>query len=297
MKQQEKSAAPKVRVPRPRLEADPTILEKAGRPEGFGPLEGSHLSLNLHRVCRRMVAKGMLHQAKASKHLVRYFLTAQAAAAFVEASKKKPKPPKPPRPPRKSRLKVPAPGQTFNRQKTALLKAAINRFTGSPAGFSVANFPPELTRPAIMNHLRLMVIDGKLFSATVEGAVMHFFTSQEAADAFRAAYVIRAAAKKAAYSVSYVLKNKPVAFKPAACKPKPKPVAVKVAKIIKKAPNNIVITRRPPEPMKPKVDAVIVWPDNYKRTVMVTPAPRFSVDLPLVRIGQPGWSMSVGGAA
>lgn len=37
------------------------------------------------------------------------------------------------------------------------------------------------------------------------------------------------------------------------------------------------IERRPPAAVKPKQAAAIIWPENVKRTVIPTPAPRFSM--------------------
>jgi hypothetical protein len=72
-------------VPRPRLDCHPAILNGASSPQGFGPLEGRHISANLHRVCRRMTAAGLLYVGKPIKRVVRYFLSQADADAFVVA--------------------------------------------------------------------------------------------------------------------------------------------------------------------------------------------------------------------
>jgi hypothetical protein len=75
----------KTGVPRPRLDCHPAILNGASSPQGFGPLEGRHISANLHRVCRRMTAAGLLYVGKPIKRVVRYFLSQADADAFVVA--------------------------------------------------------------------------------------------------------------------------------------------------------------------------------------------------------------------
>lgn len=136
-------------IPRPRLTCHPAILEGASSPQGFGPLEGRHISVNLHRVCRRMTAAGLLYVGKPSKRVARYFLAQADADAFTVAylaqikenerlrkatqakgkkrvrakappKVKPPKPPKPIKPPRAVKPKAikpaarPAPTHLFN---------------------------------------------------------------------------------------------------------------------------------------------------------------------------------------
>lgn len=85
----------KTGIPRPRKQTLlmlPLIAEKSKLHDGFAPLDGRAISPNFHRVCRRLVAEGLIYAGRVSTAKVHYFDSAQAALDFVARNQKPPKP-------------------------------------------------------------------------------------------------------------------------------------------------------------------------------------------------------------
>jgi hypothetical protein len=175
-------------IPRPRLDCHPAILEGASSPQGFGPLEGRHISVNLHRVCRRMTAAGLLYVGKPSKRVARYFLAQADADVFAVAylaqikenerlrkeaqakgkkrvrakappKVKPPKPPKPIKPPRAVKPKAikpaarPAPTPLFNiARKPYVAPVRVKAVIVWPEGVKHTILPTPTPRFAVVSH-------------------------------------------------------------------------------------------------------------------------------------------------
>jgi hypothetical protein len=198
------------RTPRPRLVGHPTIMAGAATPAGFGATEGRHISVNLHRVCRRMADAGLLFAGKASGRVVRYFLNQADADAFVVK---------------------------YKAQMVANLQA----------------------RRAAREKSR-----------------------------------VRAKRIKAKKPPKVKVEKPPKAVRVAA------PKVAKVAKVPKQLrdipQHQKIVIRKPYSPPPPKQDAVIVWPAHIKPVCRLMGLGRYEAVVPLRRIGDAGWSMSVGGA-
>lgn len=178
-------------IPRPRLDCHPAILEGASSPQGFGPLEGRHISVNLHRVCRRMTAAGLLYVGKPSQRVARYFLAQADADAFVatylaqikenerlrkatQANGKKrvrakappkvkppkppkpikpPKPPKPPKAAKPAKAARPAPTPLFNIARKPYVPAVrVKAVIVWPEGVKHTIIPTPVPRYSTFSH-------------------------------------------------------------------------------------------------------------------------------------------------
>lgn len=155
-------------------------------------------------------------------------------------------------------------------EKTTLLTAAIMTNAATAQGFSVTDCPSAATTKAAHQRCRLMIIAGTPFKARVHYRLIRYFLTAEAAKQF-----VRENADKALERAgsSMVLK--------------PKPTFSEV-QFQRSAANKA--------PSVPKKDAEIVTPDHIriKRFPFVDLR---AVSVLRLRIGQPGWSMSVGGTA
>lgn len=170
-------------IPRPRLDCHPEILKGASSPQGFGPIEGRHISVNLHRVCRRMTAAGLLYVGKPSQRVARYFLAQADADAFVVAylarikenerlrkaagtrgkkrirakappkvkPPKPPKPIKPPRPPRAVKPKAVKPVASLAR-KPYVPPVRVKAEIIWPEGVKHTILPTPAPRFAVVSH-------------------------------------------------------------------------------------------------------------------------------------------------
>ena len=277
------------------IEMRQLIRTKSRQPDGFclsdarGMAGEKACAQNLVRL-RNM---GELIRVKVAGHLMRYVHT-QAQADALRARL---------HPITSDRL----PDAKINKLRLRVIEKAK-----TPEGATSAEFATsDLCRQAFFVLTARAVKDGQLFGAFVRGHLTHYFVSAQAAADWRAATPVKLPLKLQA-------KLEPKAPKVVTAKPpKPKkPKPPKVAKVKAVKPVKILKTSRP-QLAKPanlsigeitflrqaasklpvlstiRKDAAIVYPKGYKfssRPMM----DRHAVAVPFVRIGQPGWSMSVG---
>ena len=159
-------------------------------------------------------------------------------------------------------------------EKSALLGKTIRANAATPAGFDVTDCPKGGTMKAAHQRCRLMIQRGELFKARANYRLIRYFDTQAAATAFVRANFTSEAVKRTAPAVAL----------------KPSKLTYSEIHFLRSAKG------KPKAQPAPRPDAEIVHTaqTRYSSTMMTD---RYAVSVPYQRIGQPGWAMSVGGAA
>lgn len=149
------------------------------------------------------------------------------------------------------------------------VREIIKRLSATPGGFRLSDAGSGSA--IACNVVGDWIQSGELHQVKVMGSRLRYFASAALAKAFVAGYIVPSKPERQAYSGE-----------------------LKPAKPLRNA-----LVFRGPTSLRPKVaePVEIIYPERYAKSSRMMGLGRYAVDVPMVRIGSPGWSMSVGGAA
>jgi len=150
-----------------------------------------------------------------------------------------------------------------------VVREIIKRLSATPGGFRLSDAGSGSA--IACNICPKLVKSGELHKVKALGSRQRYFASAALAKAFVAGYIVPSKPERQAYNGELT-----------------------TAKPLRNA-----LVLRGPTSLRPKVaePVEIIYPERYAHSSRMMGPGRYAVDVPMVRIGSPGWSMSVGGAA
>jgi hypothetical protein len=256
------------------IELRQLIRKLAGTPDGYGRANARGLPGFQYSAqhTSRMVEAGELVRVKVPGYFLRFVRTqAQAEALKARLSALTGK-----RIRKSEKSKGPRP------LRVGPLRTLIEAAAKLPGGVSRLDVAPDPAQAGPFSKCVTRLIEHKLlYRGKVTGHPFRFFARLEDAEAWQAATAPR---------LRLYEKRPPRATKPKAIKPAAAPVIKPAAR---PAPTPLFNIQRKPYVPPVRVKAVIVYTDQTRYSSRAPMPDRFAVTAPFLRIGSPGFSMSV----
>ena len=249
------------KLTQPHLDLRLLIRKKALTPDGFmlHHADGMEASRYASSQACRMVLAGDLFRVKVKGQPLHYMRTQALADKMTE------------------KLLVPKPSVPT---KIGEMRVRMREFAGTPEGATWTDFAyTKMWTSTFSAVAKTLQADGQLVRAKVKGHPLRYFSTQAAAD-------------------SWIRRTPPTQRQPSVYIPVVRVVKpVKLAKPPPPIKREEIFIRQIAKPVSaPKKDAVIIWPARMPECRMMPPG-RYAVSVPMRRIGEAGFSMSIGGVA